>query len=166
MAIICRIRYWPYRAALLFVGAALLASVLLWPLVVRYPLTFFWPAIIFAAWYAGTRSGLLVILLATLLTVILRIDLFNERADAIDYLGLSMFLLTAGFTTWLIARNRKRESALLDNEKRLRIMLDSVPCGVWTVDPNGMIHFRNKFWQEFIDSPSDQPQSGASAVHP
>ena len=56
-----------YGIAFLFTGAALLCRVPFWSFLgASIPFTFFWPAIMFTAWYGGFGPGVLATLLSTL----------------------------------------------------------------------------------------------------
>src|SRR5262249_54491670 len=61
-----RPRWLRHGIAPLAVAAALLLRWVLWPLLgPDLPLLFYWPAVVFSAWYGGSRAGLLATLLSS-----------------------------------------------------------------------------------------------------
>jgi PAS domain S-box-containing protein len=59
--------------------------------------------------------------------------------------------------------------ALLDEDERLRRLLDGVPVHLWTLGPDGRTYTRNRAWREWLGRPAEErrdPGTLLTAIHP
>ena len=100
-----------YGIAFLFTGAALLCRVPFWSFLgASIPFTFFWPAIMFTAWYGGFGPGVLATLLSTLAGAyfIFEPQFSFVVANPVDRVGIVLFALLGVLISWLVSRIRRR----------------------------------------------------------
>src|SRR5262245_26703170 len=117
-----------YGAVPVAVAVALLCRLLLWPVVgPELPYLFFWPAVVFAAWYGGLRAGLLATFLSALAV---NFSLFWPRfswvmARPTDLIGIALFAVLGAVLSFLVEkfqqRIRERRADLVQANAALRL---------------------------------------------
>jgi PAS domain S-box-containing protein len=133
-----------YLGAVLLVGAAVLVSLLLRPLVGSTPFLFLWPAVILSAWWGGIGAGLL----AAFLAVILR-DLLDPSAGlslsltAVNLLQLTVLSLMAIAINWFQAIQQRQTATVRREREWLSTTLASIGDGVIATDAAGNILLMN-----------------------
>ncbi len=155
-------RHWTvrYGAAVAVVGVALVAKLLLDPVIdEESPFLLFFSAVMVAAFLGGLRPGLL----ATLLTILLSDHFYLGRPYSflVDTPGqglrLAVFALEGAFISYLIAamntaRRRDRESKLLalrsreglrESEERYRVVTETASDAIVMIDEDSRILFAN-----------------------
>jgi C4-dicarboxylate-specific signal transduction histidine kinase len=108
-----------YGAAVLFVAAALVPTLLLQPHFVHPFLFLFYAAVIGAAWFGGAGPGLLAVLLSTLAVDYFFLPPFHSLAiNATDTTYFAAFVVCALAATW-VSSSKKRDAEALRNARDL-----------------------------------------------
>jgi C4-dicarboxylate-specific signal transduction histidine kinase len=106
---------WHYLGALTFVGAALVATLLVQHFF-PYPFLFlFFAAVMASAWFGGTQAGLFAVLVSTLVVEYFFVPPFYSFViNATDTTYFAAFVACALVASWISASKRKSELALKD----------------------------------------------------
>ncbi len=109
----------------------------------------FFPAVIVASLWGGTRAGVTTAIISLLLSPIW-MQWGNGFTD-IGLLNLSSFAVTCAVIIYAVQRGHwaKRQSAelgaqLAESESRFRQMADSIPQLAWIARPDGWIFWYNR----------------------
>lgn len=129
-----------YGVSLAATAAAVLLTLVLWPVSQRFPFALFIAAVMVSVWQGGPRSALLTTALATLALVLLYFFLPDPSASDLrqEYLPrLGMFLLVGVLATYL-SRECQRAVRALD---RIQATLASVGEALVLTDEQGRVTF-------------------------
>jgi PAS domain S-box-containing protein len=123
-----------YAAVFLAVALALLLRWPLWGVLgSELAFLFFWPVVVFCAWYGGLAEGLLATSLSALAAAFFLLEAASRPADL---LGLATF---AGVGVALSVLGQGR----LQAQRWLRLTLSSIGDGVIATDAQGRVQFLN-----------------------
>ncbi len=158
------------------VAAVLIAAVAraaLFPFVgTAIPFLTFFPAVIAAALWGGTRGGVAASLLSLALSPFWMANSYSALRG-VDYLTLFFFALTCAIIIWGVRQGHwaRRRSAVLgaklaESEARFRHLADHIPQLAWMTRPDGHIFWYNQRWYEFSGTkPEEMEGWGWSKVH-
>jgi len=149
------------RVRVLLIGlAATLAAALIRAILFRFvgtaiPFLTFFPAVILASLWGGTRAGIATSLLSLLLAPLWMASGFAAM-DRVDWLNLLFFGLTCALIVWGVchahwSRLRSIELGLKleETEARFRHLADNIPQLAWMARPDGHIFWYNRRWFEY-----------------
>jgi putative methionine-R-sulfoxide reductase with GAF domain len=112
---------WRYGLAPALVAAALAATLLLRPLFPHPFFFFFFPAVMGAAWFGGMASGLLAVVLSTLVVDYFLVPPFYSLSiTATEVAYFVAFVLCALAAIWISSLRKRREDNLVDARDRLQ----------------------------------------------
>ncbi len=136
-------------------AAALVRAVLYRFVGTAIPFLTFFPAIILATLWGGTRAGVT----ASLLSLLLAPVWMSPRFDALDrhaWLNLFLFAITCVLIVWAIRhahwsriKSIELSAKLAETEARFRHLADNIPQLAWMARPNGDIFWYNRRWFEY-----------------
>ena len=159
-----------YGAALVFVGAALFATLFVQRFF-PYPFLFlFFAAVMASAWLGGPAAGLFAVLASTILVDYFFVPPFNSfDINATDVSYFVAFVLCALVASWVSSSKKKDELALKDardqmeirvkertamlqksneelreSEHQLRLITEVIPQQIWSGKPDGFIDYCNQ----------------------
>jgi C4-dicarboxylate-specific signal transduction histidine kinase len=112
----------PYAIAILLVGLALVATLLVRNLF-PYPFLFlFFAAVMASAWFGGTAAGLFAVFLSTILVAYFFVPPFYSWViSATDGTYFAAFVLCALVASWVSSSKKKSEEALKEARNQLEI---------------------------------------------
>jgi C4-dicarboxylate-specific signal transduction histidine kinase len=112
----------PYGVAIVLVGAALLATLLIRNLF-PYPFLFlFFAAVMASAWFGGTAAGLFAVFLSTIFVAYFFVPPFYSWViSATDGTYFAAFILCALVASWVSSAKKKSEEALREARDQLEI---------------------------------------------
>ena len=157
--------------------AAALAAALVRIVLFRFvgttiPFLTFFPAVIAASLWGGTRAGIT----ASILSVILAPLWMGGQPgafDRVDWLNLTFFAATCGLIVWAVRRAvwaRKQTvrlgSELAESQARFRHLADNIPQLTWMARPNGHIFWYNRRWFEYTGTTFEEMEGwGWQKIH-
>lgn len=65
-----------------------------------------------------------------------------------------------------ITEEKEAELAIAQNEQRVKMLIDSVPVGVWILDRNGEVVYVNKYWETYTGIPREYTFDWQNMIHP
>jgi PAS domain S-box-containing protein len=189
-----RVTVRPYGTAVLLVGAAFVATLLVrgfFP----YPFLFlFFAAVMASAWLGGTGAGLFAVLLSTLVVGYFFVPPYDSFAvNTTDVSFFAAFILCSLVASWVSASKRKTEEALREardemgirvserttelqssnaelrqRERQLRLLTEVIPQQIWSGTPDGTIDYCNHRLLEFVGRSLEEVQGGSfmDLIHP
>ncbi len=103
-----------------------------------------------SAWYGGWGAGLLATGLGALASAYFQLSAGRTLAvsGSDSLLRLALFVASALFLVWVLARLRKAQDALRDSEERYRTTLNSIGDAVIATDSRGRVLFANPVARE------------------
>lgn len=112
----------PYAIAILLVGLAVVATLLVRNLF-PYPFLFlFFAAVMASAWFGGTAAGLFAVLLSTVLVAYFFVPPFYSWViSATDGTYFAAFILCALVASWVSSAKKKSEEALKEARAELEV---------------------------------------------
>jgi len=140
--------------------AAALAAALVRALLFRFvgtsiPFLTFFPAIILASLWGGTRAGVTASLLSLVLAPFWMSPGF-KALDRVAWLNLLLFGLTCALIVWVVRqihwsrrKSTELDAKLADTEARFRHLADNIPQLAWMARPDGHIFWYNRRWSEY-----------------
>jgi PAS domain S-box-containing protein len=184
----------PYGMAVLLVGAAFLATLLIRGLF-PYPFLFlFFAAVMASAWLGGTGAGLFAVLLSTVVVGYFFVPPYNKFAvNATDGYFFVAFILCSFVASWVSASKKKSEEALREardelgirvsertaelqasnaelrqRERQLRLLTEVIPQQIWSGTPDGSIDYCNHRLLEYVGCSLEEVQGGrfVETIHP
>ncbi|HEU4326837.1 MAG TPA: ATP-binding protein [Roseiflexaceae bacterium] len=139
----------PYAIAVGAVAAALLASLLLMPLVVSNPFLLFFAAVALTAWYGGLGPSVCAIALATIASATFLIPPYGALPSSpMDLARLGGFMLVAGLISTLSELRRRAVGRTYEEAERLVVTLRSIGDAVITADAEGCVTMLNPVAEE------------------
>ena len=159
-----------FGLSLLFVGAALLATLFLQHLF-PYPFLFlFFAAVMASAWFGGTAPGLFAVVTSTLVVDYYFMPPFHSLAvNATDGVNFAAFIACAFVASWVSSTRKETEDALKDarirlearvvertaeleksneglreRERQLRLLTEVIPQQIWSASPDGFVDYCNQ----------------------
>jgi PAS domain S-box-containing protein len=137
----------------------------------RVPFMPFFPSVIVASLWAGTRAGVTATILSLLLSPIWMH--WESGSTAIGLLNLVSFAVICAIIIYAIQRGQsaRRQSAklgvqLAESESRFRQMADSIPQLAWIARQDGWIFWYNRRWYEYTGTTPKQMEGwGWQSVH-
>ena len=141
-----------------------------------FPFLTFFPAVMFTAYFAGLRPGLMVAALSTLSAnyfFIAPLYAFSgiSRGDTIALVVFAGILVLDCVILHLmngaLAKVRDTRDQLKDSESKFRALADNIPQMTWMADPGGNAYWYNQRWFEFAGG--DQTSAKTDwrlALHP
>ncbi len=134
----------PYAIAVGAVAAALLASLLLMPLVVSNPFLLFFAAVALTAWHGGLGPSVCAIVLAAVVSAIFLIPPYGMiQLSPNELTRLVGFMLVAGLIGALSELRRRAEGRSDEQAERLAVTLRSIGDGVIAADAEGCVTMLN-----------------------
>jgi len=166
------------RVRVLLIGlAATLVAALMRAILFRFvgtaiPFLTFFPAVILASLWGGTRAGVAVSLLSLLLAPIW-MSSGSEALDRVDWLNLFFFALTCALIVWAVRRAHSSQLRsielglkLEETEARFRHLADNIPQLAWMARPDGHIFWYNRRWFEYTGTTEEEMDGwGWQKVH-
>ena len=171
-------------------GVPLLGTLVAALIVVMFqtaPVAPFMLAVIVAAWFGGTRAGLVAMGLAFIAIIPL--------VDGLRVTRLLFFVVISGCMIWVIASERRAsaslrrtrdelqrqndalnvekveakalEELLRRNERELRLVIDTIPAMAWSLHADGRLEFLNQRWLDYSGmSLAEALERPADTMHP
>ncbi|MGH8091999.1 MAG: hybrid sensor histidine kinase/response regulator [Chthoniobacterales bacterium] len=164
------------RVVIIGVAAALVAALAragLFRLIgAAIPFLPFFPAIIVAALWGGTRAGTVASLLSLLLAPIWMTDPMVPFSR-VDWLNLGFFALTCVLITWAVRRAQwarlqaaRLGTRLAESEARFRHLADNIPQLTWMARPDGYRFWYNRRWFDYTGTTAQEVEGwGWQKVH-
>lgn len=137
-----------YLCALAATGVACLGTYFLWSFINPTVSLLFFIAVLFSAWFCGTRPAIVCCILSTLACNYLFISpmqSFSLAAD--DLLRLSVFMMAAVFVSSLTMARAQAEEVTKRMEKQLAVTLKSIGEAIITVDAKARVVSMNSVAQ-------------------
>ena len=165
-----------YALALLLVGLALAATLLVHQLF-SYPFLFlFFAAVILSAWQGGTGAGLFAVLLSTVAVEYFFLPpFFSFTIRPADVAYLMAFTASALAGSWVSSAQREDREALRrahnelelrvaertaelqqantelrDRQRQLRLLTEVIPQQIWSAAPDGAIDYCNQRLLDYV----------------
>jgi len=165
-----------YGLALLLVGLALAATLLVHQLF-SYPFLFlFFAAVILSAWQGGTAAGLFAVLLSTVAVEYFFLPpFFSFTIRPADVAYLMAFTASALAGSWVSSAQREDREALRrahnelelrvaertaelqqanselrDRQRQLRLLTEVIPQQIWSAAPDGSIDYCNQRLLDYV----------------
>jgi PAS domain S-box-containing protein len=184
----------PYGTAVLLVGAAFVATLLIRGLF-PYPFLFlFFAAVMASAWFGGTGPGLFAVLLSTIVVDYFFVPPYDSFAvNVTDGSFFVAFIFCSLAASWVSASKKKSEEALRDardelgirvsertaelqasnaelrqRERQLRLLTEVIPQQIWSGTPDGTIDYCNHRLLEYVGHSLEEVQGGRfmETIHP
>ena len=159
-------RWLQVTCAVLMVAIATIArALLLGDAPLRFPFTFFYPAIIGSAWLGGFYPGVLATFVSAIASKYLFIAPVRSLviADQTDLVALLLFLAIGILFSLLseaVIRAHATNATLLAkhrrSEKRFRTLAANAPVGIFLTDGNGDCLFVNQRWCELAGMTNEE----------
>lgn len=135
---------WQYGLAVLSVGVALAASLILRPLIAPIPSIFFFMAVVIAAWFGGVGAALLAAALSTASVAYFSIEPIGSSPLAGDNLvRAAMFFVVAVLCALFGNVRRHAVTRALRSAELLTVALSSIGDAVLVTDTSGAVTFMN-----------------------
>lgn len=136
------------------------------------PFLTFFPAIILASLWGGTRAGVTASLLSLVLAPLWMSPGF-EKLDRLAWLNLLFFALTCALIVWLVRqihwsrlKSTELNARLADTEARFHHLADNIPQLAWMARADGHIFWYNRRWFEYTGTTAaDMDGWGWEKVH-
>jgi PAS domain S-box-containing protein len=184
----------PYGTAVLLVGAAFVATLLIRGLF-PYPFLFlFFAAVMASAWFGGTGAGLFAVLLSTIVVDYFFVPPYDSFAvNVTDGSFFVAFIFCSLAASWVSASKKKSEEALREardelgirvsertaelqasnaelrqRERQLRLLTEVIPQQIWSGTPDGTIDYCNHRLLEYVGCSLEEVQGGRfmETIHP
>ena len=153
-----------YGIALLAVAAGILSTSLLGT---GAPVATFVLAVIFSAWFGGTRPGALAAALSVLALGYLLASNPASMGEGHRVTRLVYFVAIACFIVWVIASERSVAGFLRSARDDLRLVIDTIPTMAWIVLADGRLDFLNRRWLDYTGlSLEEGIARSAETIHP
>jgi PAS domain S-box-containing protein len=183
-----------FGLALLFVGTALAATLLLEKLL-PYPFLFaFFAAVMASAWFGGTAPGLFAVVVSTLVVDYYFIPPFHSFAiGAANGVNFAAFIACSLVASWVSSNRKETEDALKDardrlevrvaertfeleksnqglreREHQLRLLTEVIPQQIWSASPDGFVDYCNQRLLDYVgrNIAENQGANFMETIHP
>ena len=135
------------------------------------PFMVFFPAVIIASLWGGTRAGITTTILSLLASPIWME--WGSGYTGLGLLNLGSFAVTCAIILFAVQHGHwaKRQSAqlgarLAESESRFHQMAESIPQLAWIANPDGWIFWYNRRWYEYTGTTPEKMEGwGWQSVH-
>ncbi len=153
-------------------AAALVRAILFQFVGTAVPFLPFFPAVIVAALWGGTRAGVVATLLSLLFAPLWMAHRWTAM-DETEWVALFFFAFTCALIIWVIRQGHwsHLESAklgrkLAETEARFRHLADNIPQLAWMARPDGHLFWYNRRWLEYTGTTAEEMEGwGWQTVH-